>query len=183
MEQPDNQHAKTNYQQTLKVEDEVMQDHGKSLQDNKPEDVLMEDECIKAALEGKPGDLLSNIQPSDTYLSGEAAATLADKIQLTHAKREEPYQDSQTDQKLKAEARSDLTSQQHLNNIAMVEKMANIFNKVIATWSTDRYATPLRIQRDLLYGPEMHPVELEQSIGAAPKRLPPIDWNKEMGFP
>ena len=44
----------------------------------------------------------------------------------------------------------------------MAEKIASVLNKVIATYSDDRFATPLRIQRDLIYGPTVHPPDQYQ---------------------
>ena len=41
----------------------------------------------------------------------------------------------------------------------MADKIVSVLNKVIATYSDDRFATPLRVQRDLLYGPAVHPPE------------------------
>ena len=44
----------------------------------------------------------------------------------------------------------------------MIDKIASVLNKVISTVSADKFATPLRIERDLRYGDEVYP-ELSSS--------------------
>lgn len=60
----------------------------------------------------------------------------------------------------------------------MVDKIASVLNKVITTYSSDKFATSLRIQRDLLFGPEVNPPDLDRGgqTGPAFPKLPPIDW-------
>lgn len=65
----------------------------------------------------------------------------------------------------------------------MVEKIAGVLNKVSTTFMTDKFATPLRIQRDLVYGALVIPPELDKggNTASVPK-LPPIDWKTAMGL-
>ena len=46
----------------------------------------------------------------------------------------------------------------------MADKIASVLNKVTSTYQNDKYATPLRIQRDFLYGPDIYPPEQERMI-------------------
>ena len=55
-------------------------------------------------------------------------------------------------------------SRRHEQNCEMMDKIADVLNKVSTTYTSDRFATPLRIQRDLLYGPQIHPSELEKTL-------------------
>ena len=66
----------------------------------------------------------------------------------------------------------------HISNSKMADMIASVLNKVITTYSSDKFATPLRIQRDLFFGPEVHPPDLDRSgqTGPAFPKLPPIDW-------
>ena len=70
----------------------------------------------------------------------------------------------------------------------MMDKIVYVLNTVGSIFHSDRFATPLRMQRDLLYGPEIHPSEIEKtpynsnSSGRPQKKMPPIDWKQIMGI-
>ena len=54
-------------------------------------------------------------------------------------------------------------SRQHERNSEMVDRISSVLNKIVATMGSDKFATPLRIQRDLLHGPEIMPIESQQT--------------------
>lgn len=68
----------------------------------------------------------------------------------------------------------------------MVDRIAEVVNKVIPQFKSDYYMTPLRLNRDLRFGQatalkvsstSMHMVS-SSSFNEMP--LPPMDWHKEM---
>ena len=68
------------------------------------------------------------------------------------------------------------------NNL-MVERLASICNKVMPAFKSDFYMTPLRLNRDLKYGPSAiprmnSPLMMRDSSSEMP--LPPMDWYREM---
>lgn len=75
-----------------------------------------------------------------------------------------------------------LVDDRHLQNLAMVDKIASVLNKVISTVSADKFATPLRIERDLRYGDEVYPEMSSSNQNSARPRLPPINWEEAMGL-
>ena len=84
--------------------------------------------------------------------------------------------DQADDDVLMAKEESGQENEQRERNGHIVDKIASLLNKVLASTERDRFATPLRLERDLRYGMEKHPIELEQTAGIRPKRLPPINW-------
>ena len=70
------------------------------------------------------------------------------------------------------------------NNV-MVDRLTSICNKVIPAFKQDFYMTPLRLNRDLKYGPatqnRVHsPSMLRESSIRSEIPLPPMDWQREM---
>ena len=69
------------------------------------------------------------------------------------------------------------------HNEEMIDKITSVLNKVGTVITADPFATPLRIQRDLLFGPEVWAPELERAVGhSLVPKLPPIDWSTAMGL-
>ena len=80
---------------------------------------------------------------------------------------------------------SDIISPLAIENNLMTDSLASICNKVIHQFQSDFYITPLRLNRDLLYGPPGEPTSPVVTTPNSPTQeqempLPPINWNTEM---